>query len=240
MRVRSRRAAQVDDQTMGEGPFVSFTDLFIGILFLFLILVAALMLMHQQAMAEARAEIARQAEIIEEQAEEIERLLAELERLRRLDLDHPPYRLAMVFNSYQRPEGDLSEWKFSRTVQVFRTDDGICIQNVILRNNLNLGWKPALTPEDIPTSEDIEDGTPCTITPTGESWATETETGGVERVSPDLYAGSTVLHSENGESTVNIQYRIIGIYDDYYRNSGTGRVPEEIEPAEPSQSFSLN
>lgn len=232
MRARSRRASQDLDHAPGEGPFVSFTDLFIGVLFLFLILVAALMLMHQQAMAEARAEIARQAEVIKQQ-------LAELERLRKLDINHPPYRLGMVFNSYQRPESGASDWKFSRTVQVFRTADGICIQNVILRNNLNLGWKPPLTEDDIPTAADVSNGTPCTITPTGESWDSETETGSVQRVGPNLYSGSTVLHSPDGEQTIDIEYRIIGIYDDYYRNSGNGRRPAE-PAAKPKQSFQLN
>ena len=46
---RLRPALNSREHAADEGPFVSFTDLFIGILFLFLILVAALMLMHQEA-----------------------------------------------------------------------------------------------------------------------------------------------------------------------------------------------
>ena len=52
---RLRRRPGAPERTDDEGPFVSFTDLFIGILFLFLILVAALMLMHQEAVAREKA-----------------------------------------------------------------------------------------------------------------------------------------------------------------------------------------
>ena len=51
-----RRGSGSAELEADEGPFVSFTDLFIGILFLFLILVAALMLMHQEAIHSAKAE----------------------------------------------------------------------------------------------------------------------------------------------------------------------------------------
>src|SRR5215216_6064444 len=112
-----------------EGPFVSFTDLFIGILFLFLILVAALMLMHQEAMARAKAEAQRLAE-------KIRQLQAELDAIKKLDDDQTPFRLALVYNSFQRPNGGGEEWRFTRTVQVFRAPNGNCLENVILRNNL--------------------------------------------------------------------------------------------------------
>ena len=46
MHGRLRRRAAPEVAT--KGPFVSFTDLFIGILFLFLIRVAALMLMNRR------------------------------------------------------------------------------------------------------------------------------------------------------------------------------------------------
>ena len=59
LRRRLRRGSGAPEHASEEGPFVSFTDLFIGILFLFLILVAALMLMHQAAVKRAEEEARR-------------------------------------------------------------------------------------------------------------------------------------------------------------------------------------
>ena len=112
---RSRRRAGATELEADEGPFVSFTDLFIGILFLFLILVAALMLMHQEAIQEAEAEARRMAE-------QIKQVQAKLDATAKLDAAHAPYRLAIVYNSYQKPAG-AENWTFSRTVQIFRAPD---------------------------------------------------------------------------------------------------------------------
>jgi hypothetical protein len=213
---RFRRRSASTAQATDEGPFVSFTDLFIGILFLFLILVAALMLMHQEAMARAKAEAQRLAE-------KIRQLQAELDAIKKLDDDQTPFRLALVYNSFQRPNGGGEEWRFTRTVQVFRAPNGNCLENVILRNNLNLAWKPALEEQEIPTTTNqsvVQRGTPCTISGSGERWNSATETGGVDRVSANLYSGYTVLHKKDGEKTVDIQYRVLGIYDNYFRGSG--------------------
>ena len=234
---RFRRGSGAAVLTADEGPFVSFTDLFIGILFLFLILVAALMLIHQEAMARAKAEI-------EQLKEHIRVLEAELEVLRKLQ-NHTPFRLAIVYNSYQRPGGSDQDWRFTRTVQLYRSPNGNCLENVILRNNLNLAWKPPVEAEEVPNAAAQtvgQTGSPCTLSPTGERWNSATETGGVQRVSPNLYSGYTVLHTKDGDKTVEVQYRVLGIYDDAYRTSGGGAKlppPPANGPPRPTGAISL-
>jgi hypothetical protein len=240
MAARLRRRSTVTEAAAEEGPFVSFTDLTIGILFLFLILVAALMLMHQEAMQRARAEALRLQE-------QIRILQAELDAIKRLDADHTPFRLALVYNSFQRPADSDGEWRFTRTVQVFRAPNGNCLENVTLRNNLNLAWKPPIDPQDVPTATNksvVGTGAPCTLTASGERWNSATETGGVQRVAANLYRGSTVLHKTDGEKTINIEYRVLAVYDDFFRSSGSGRsapLPASPPPAPkpPTGTFSL-
>jgi hypothetical protein len=201
---RLRRRLRSTEHTGDEGPFVSFTDLFIGILFLFLILVAVLMLMHQEAMRKA--------------AQQIAELQAELAAIKKLDADHTPFRLALVYNSYQKPASE-KVWTFSRTVQVFRSPDGLCLENIIFRNNLNLAWKPTVKSETIPTAADqkfVRMLTPCTLSASGEHWSSDSETGGVQRAAANLYSGATVLHKTEGDEKIDIQYRILGVYDDYF------------------------
>lgn len=237
MRALSRRRSGSQEQAADEGPFVSFTDLVIGILFLFLILVAALILMHQEAMARARAEQQRLEA-------EIRRLQAELDKIKPLDPNDTPFRLALVYNSFQRPAGSEAEWRFTRTVQILRAPNGNCLENVIMRNNLNLAWKPPVDAGEIPTAADptfAQTGAPCTLTGAGERWDTVTETGGVDRVSPSLYSGYTVLHTKDGEKSVEIQFRILGVYDNFFRSSG-GRsrlAPAPKSTNSPKGTYSL-
>lgn len=211
---RLRRRSAGAELAADEGPFVSFTDLVIGILFLFLILVAALMLMHQEAMRKA--------------AEQIREMQAKLDALAKLDADHAPYRLAIVYNSYQRPEGE-KDWTFSRTVQVYRTPTGLCLDNIILRSNLSVAWKAAVKAENIPTAakqDFVQMSTPCTLSAKGERWNTPSETGGVQRTSATMYSGSTLLHKKDGEEKIDLQYRILGVYDAYFGQATAQRAPQ--------------
>lgn len=220
-----RRSASAAPET-DEGPFVSFTDLSIGIIFLFLILVAALMLIHQQAMQRAKAEAERMAE-------QIRVLQAQLDAIVKLDADHTPFRVGIVYNSFQRPAGSDGDWKFTRAVQVFRAPNGNCLENVILRNNLNLAWKTPVEAQDIPTTADPsvgKTGAPCTMSASGDRWNTPSETGGVDRVSPNLYSGYTVLHAKDGEKTIEIQFRVLSISDDYFRSTGGRRGAARLPP----------
>jgi hypothetical protein len=210
---RSRRRLGFIEIEVEDGPFVSFTDLFIGILFLFLILVAALMLMHQEAVKLEGAGAQRISE-------RIQLLQAKLETRAKLDADHAPFRLAIVFNVYQAPAYDGAEWTFSRTVQVYRSANGLCLNNVIVQNNLSLDWKPSIEADDIPTADNqayVRMGVPCTLSASGEQWDLVSETGGVERKSANLYEGVSVLHSHGREKTLKIQYRVLGVYDGYFR-----------------------
>ena len=211
---RFRRRAGAAGPAVDEGPFVSFTDLFIGILFLFLILVAALMLMHQEAVKLAKDE----AQQMSQQMQQLQAKLEEAEA--KLKIDHPAFRLGIVFNIFQRPAQANAPWTFSRTVQVFRAPSGHCINNVLLRSNLSTAWRPPTKEEDIPTARDqeqIQRIEPCGLTAQGDSWKTPNETGSLRRVSPDLYSGGAILHKQGGDVRLEMQYRVLGVYDDYFR-----------------------
>jgi len=197
-----------------EGPFVSFTDLFIGILFLFLILVAALMLMHQEAVQRERVE----AQLM---SERIRLLQASLHAAPKPEVDkRPAFRLGIAFNIYQRPADIDADWTFSRSVQIFRSPDGHCVSNVILRSNLNTSWKPPVDEADIPTAaqkERVEKIEPCGLTASTDHWNLPTETGDLKRISPTLYSGGVILHKKSGDAKLEVQYRVLGVYDDYFR-----------------------
>ncbi|HTE41299.1 MAG TPA: hypothetical protein VK629_10725 [Steroidobacteraceae bacterium] len=204
----------------GEGPFVSFTDLFIGILFLFLILVAALMLMHHEAvqMQQAEAEV-MQAEA-QRMSEQIRDLQAKLDAVPKPKPDQPEFRLGIVFNIYQRPVAAGANWTFSRTVRVFRSPSGVCINTVWMRSNLSTAWIPAVSDEDIPTTaqkDDLRSFKPCGISASGDQWKTSTETGNLKRVSKDLYSGTVVLHKTEGDVRHEMQYRVLGVFDNFFR-----------------------
>jgi hypothetical protein len=219
---RLRRRLGFTHPAADEGPFVSFTDLFIGILFLFLILVAALLLMHQEAVQSAKSETQSYDEQMRQMAKQIQLMQAKLDATAKLDAEHPPFRLAMVYNVYQKEAGARTDWTYSRSVQVFVAPPGLCLNNVILRNNLSLAWKPPVKAEVIPTAnsqDTVRMGTPCRLSASGDHWNLDSETGSVERVSANLYSGSTLLHKKDGDEPLELQYRILGVYDDYYRQS---------------------
>jgi hypothetical protein len=187
-----------------EGPFVSFTDLFIGILFLFLILVAALMLMHQQAV--------RKVEPVPPPPK--------IEPPPKPKPELPAFRLGIVFNIYQRGEDSGLGWTYSRTVRVFRAPNGDCINTVWLRSNLSTAWMPPIKDEDIPNEGQRDlfgKFQPCGLSAKGDHWSTSTETGDLKRITPDLYTGAVVLHKTEGDSKLEMQYRVLGVYDDYFR-----------------------
>ena len=211
---RLRRRSSSMELAGDEGPFVSFTDLFIGILFLFLILVAALMLMHQEAV---------QREQVETQvmSEQIRQMQAKLDAAPKPTPDQPAFRLGIVFNIYQRPAVfDGQGWTYSRTVRVFRAPTGDCINTVWLRSNLSTAWMPPLESEKIPTPEQrdlLQKFQPCGISASGDHWDGPTETGDLKRITPDLYRGIVTLHEKEGDIKLEMQYVVLGIYDNYFR-----------------------
>jgi hypothetical protein len=211
---RLRRRVGSTELAGDEGPFVSFTDLFIGILFLFLILVAALMLMNEEAIQREKVET-------QVMSEQIRRLQAKLDAAPKPVPDLPAFRLGIVFNIYQRPAVfDGQGWTYSRTVRVFRAPTGDCINTVWLRSNLSTAWMPPLEAEKIPTPEQhdaLQKFQPCGISASGDHWDTTTETGNLKRINPDLYSGTVTLHEKEGDVKLEIQYRILGVYDDYFR-----------------------
>jgi hypothetical protein len=223
---RLRRGLGSTEREADEGPFVSFTDLFIGILFLFLILVAALMLMHQEAVQKDKVDAHAYTQQVQQMSEQIQQMQAKLKATAKLDADQPPFRLAMVYNVYQKEAGLRTEWTYSRSVQVFVAPKGLCLNNVILRNNLNFAWKPPVKPEAVPTAnsqDTIQMGTPCRLSASGDHWNSASETGGVERTAANLYSGTTALHKKDGDEKLDLQYRILGVYDDYYRKASGHR-----------------
>ena len=208
-----RRRSGSAELAADEGPFVSFTDLFIGILFLFLILVAALMLMHQEAVQRERVET-------QLMSQQIRQMQAKLDAAPKPKPEPPAFRLGVVFNIFQRPAVGDADWTYSRTVRVFRSPDGRCINTVMLRSNLSTAWRPPVAEEDIPTSaqQDLLSKTePCGISATGDHWSSATETGNMKRISNILYEGSAVLHRKEGDLKLEMQYRVLGVYDDYFR-----------------------
>ena len=218
MSARLQRRSTPMELPESEGPFVSFTDLFIGILFLFLILVAALMLMHQEAVQTAQDEAQKMQTEVEMLSEQIRQLQAKLDAVPKPKTDQPEFRLGIVFNIYQR--GDGENWTFSRTVRVFRSPTGVCINTVWMRSNLSTTWIPPVSDKDIPTTADKDDlrsFKPCGISASGDNWKSSTETGNLKRVSKDLYSGAVILHKAEGDARLEMQYRVLGVYDDYFR-----------------------
>jgi len=218
MTARVQRRGSFVEPADGEGPFVSFTDLFIGILFLFLILVAALMLMHQEAVQKQQAEVQMMKAEAERMSEQIREMQAKLDAVPKPKPDQPEFKLGIVFNIYQRAAG--GNWTFSRTVRVFRAPTGVCINTVWMRSNLSVAWMPPVAEENIPTAaerEDLRSFKPCGISAAGDHWETSTETGNLKRVSKDLYSGTVVLHKSEGDARLEMQYRVVGVYDDYFR-----------------------
>lgn len=211
---RLRQRSSSPERTDDEGPFVSFTDLFIGILFLFLILVAALMLMNQEAVQREQVET-------QTMSERIRQMQAKLDAAPKQQPDLPAFRLGIVFNIYQRSaDFDGGGWTYSRTVRVFRSPDGHCINTVWMRSNLSTAWKPPTDSEDIPTDarQDLfRKFEPCGLSASGDHWESTSETGNLKRITPDLYGGFAVLHTKEGDEKLEMQYRILGIYDDYFR-----------------------
>ena len=205
MAARSRRRSGPAERADDEGPFASFTDLFIGILFLFLILVAALMLRQQAAV----------------QAQPIAPAPVKPAPVPRKPPELPAFRLGIVFNIYQRSaESDGIGWTYSRTVRVFRSPDGRCINTVWMRSNLTTAWRPPTAKEDIPTDAEADQFRkfePCGLSGSGDHWESASETGDLKRITPTLYSGSAVLHGKEGDEKLEMQYRILGIYDDYFR-----------------------
>ena len=209
MRGRWRRGPGVTEAVIEEGPFVSFTDLFIGILFLFLILVAALMLRQQAAVQTPPVPPTpiKPAPVLPKPPPEL-----------------PAFRLGIVFNIYQREAVfDGGGWTYSRTVRVFRSADGHCINTVWKRSNLTTAWQPPLASEDIPSdaqADQLRSFEPCGISAAGDHWDSPSETGNLKRVNPDLYSGFAVLHTKEGDEKLEMQYRVLGVYDDYFRQPG--------------------
>src|SRR6185503_2183663 len=162
---RWRRGPSVTEPVIEEGPFVSFTDLFIGILFLFLILVAALMLRQQAAV----------------QTPPTPPTPVKPEPVPKRKPEQPAFRLGIVFNIYQRSaESDGIGWTYSRTVRVFRSPDGHCINTVWKRSNLSTAWMAPTAPEDIPTDaqrEILGKFEPCGLSASGDHWESPSETG---------------------------------------------------------------
>lgn len=201
-----RRRGGPAELAADDGPFAAFTDLFIGILFLFLILVAALMLMHQEAVQKVRVEPIRPPPKPAPPPKPDAR---------------PAFRLGIAFNIYQRPaDGRGAEWTFSRTVRVFRSPDGHCINTVMLRSNLSTAWRPPVAEDEIPTPEqqgELRRMESCGLSRSGDQWDSPTETGRMKRVAPNLYEGAAVLHKKEGDTKLEIQYRVLGVYDDYFR-----------------------
>ena len=126
-----------------------------------------------------------------------------------------------MFNIYQRPaEFDGSGWTYSRTVRVFRSPDGSCINTVWKRSNLSTAWQQPTAKEDIPTDaqrEQLGKFEPCGLSAAGDHWEGPSESGVLKRITPSLYSGFVTLHEKEGDVKLEMQYRVLGVYDDFFR-----------------------
>ncbi|HEY0435285.1 MAG TPA: hypothetical protein VGC92_01500, partial [Phenylobacterium sp.] len=58
---------------------------------------------------------------------------------------------------------------------------------------------------------------PCGLSAKGDRWESAAEAGQLKRITPYLYSGSVVLHKKEGDEKLEMQYRVLGLYDDYFR-----------------------
>ena len=89
-----------------------------------------------------------------------------------------------------------------------------------MRSNLSTAWMPPLAAEKIPTEAQrdlLQKFQPCGISASGDHWESTTETGALKRTTPDLYSGTVTLHEKEGDVKLEMQYRVVGVYDDYFR-----------------------
>jgi hypothetical protein len=169
--------------------------------------------MHQEAVQREKVET-------QVMSERIQQMQAKLDAAPKRVPDQPAFRLGIVFNIYQKAADAGEGWTYSRTVRVFRAPSGVCINTVWLRSNLSTAWMPPVGDEDIPTAarKDLFGKfQPCGLSASSDHWDSPTETGNLKRITPDLYSGIVLLHKKEGDSKLEMQYRILSVYDDYFR-----------------------
>ena len=243
---RGRRSAAPAEAAAEDGPFVSFTDIFIGMLFLFLILVAALMVMHQEAVRQVRQEATRSAGISPQMVDDLrkqnQQMKAQLDEIGRKDAADPPFRLAIAYNEfqYENTAGLLAkvadaftgshdsdkqwQWIFIRTVRIYRSPDDLCLENDLLNAPNIKGVGNTLTEKDIPSADDqnaIRRVSQCVLTADGEHWKSEVTEKDMRRTSADLYEGKWVYHNGDEAESHDLQYRILRVYDSFYNQPST-------------------
>ncbi len=245
--MRRLRYRYFDDATNADedGPFVSFTDLFVGILFLFLILVAALMLLEQASVRMAKQEATSKVTEIAQLQSQVKGLTAKLDGIAKLDREDPPFRLAIAYNEYSSDaltsKTDPAPLEFVRSVRIFRSSSGQCISERILEA-ANTGWMK-IDPKDIPNSNNemsFRRIGSCSLSPGGIHYGDAYQTVDISRTSMELYEGFVTLHPKepslsksvgrffdqlfgnastdtNNDVLLRVQYQILGIYDDEYK-----------------------
>ena len=79
---------------------------------------------------------------------------------------------------------------------------------------------PPAAKESIPTSDQealLGKTEPCGLSATGDHWESVSETGQLKRITPYLYSGFVVLHKKEGDEKLEIQYRVLGIYNNDFQ-----------------------
>lgn len=134
-------------------------------------MIAALMLMHQEAVRQARRESGVSPELVAELRQQAQQMKAQSDAVHRLDAEHPPFRLAIAYNVFQYDSDatlasaffDLFSgnhdaeshwhWRFHKTVQVFRSPNNLCLEQELLRAaNLTLVGDD-VDEKDIPSAQ---------------------------------------------------------------------------------------
>jgi hypothetical protein len=172
---------------------------------------------------------------------------SELAAIHAKDAEHPPFRLAIVYNEFQfQSEGGSfmgavgaffrgtpalkQGWNFVQTIQIFRAPNGACIENRLEHNAAYRDIGPEIHDEDIPKAENqkaVRAVHECELTADGEHYKGKIQDVDLDRTSDLLYEGKWIYHAGDGDEPHNIQYRILGIYDDTYRQKGA------VEPNTP-------
>jgi uncharacterized protein YlxW (UPF0749 family) len=149
-------------------------------------------------------------------------LTAKADERDKLDKEHPPFRLALAFNVFgSRGTNDTDRRApvyYWGTNRIFRSPGDQCIYNPITDFENHEWQKHEASDAPAPNQLGIGKTDKCYITADRVYYMTKEGGTDLQRISPDLYAGTgTVIHADGTRETHYVEYRILGIYDDAFK-----------------------
>lgn len=238
MRHWKQNRGHAGEHRSGEGPFVSFTDLLAGIVFMLLLMVALLMLRQQQAHEELekKADPAPYLTTINELREQAKRLFqdnldlgaairADKDAKRALDADfknNPRLHAAMVFNQYSRAlHAGAREFKFDHTDAIYLSEDRKQFRLVELRRGIGEDMFPDKpgTAADYARGLDLEVLSSSCRSLNREQWNWACGDGSRRSLARfgSTYVGQQTTTRDGKTGLWDIRIEVIAIYDDYFR-----------------------